>query len=198
MAGRRMTASVMILWGLLVMGCHTEAEQPADYEYPAKDPICLIEYDPYVSLYEPRTAEFQPLPVGKVLVIPLYRNYSGFGRRTMTLTISHPFLYTQCDDIERQLAAFGERENLARLIIWARGCFPTRMPHLAFLSPTINGRRVDVLQVQRCTSEEDAALAVAMKKLLSNEDFVIRQMVAWRTQPPYSNEPRRGDCPERS
>lgn len=176
--------------GLCYVGCNSKANQPADYEYPTKDPICLIENDPNLTVYE-WTAEgrkFQPLPVGKVLVIPLYRNYH-FNGGVNSLAIAHPFLYTQCEDIEKKLAAFGQRDHLARLIIWAHGYFPTGMPHLASWSPTVNGQRVNILELQRCVHDEEPKLAAAMKILLLNGDFVIEKMLTWKVRPPYSNEP---------
>jgi hypothetical protein len=170
---------IALILGYFCLGCNGGANQPADYEYPKKDPICLIENDPNLTVFS-WTAEghkFQPLPVGKVLVIPLYQDYRFNGRRD-GLAIAHPFLYSQCCDIEKQLAAFGQRENLARLIIWAHGYFPTGMPHLASLSPMVNEQRVDILELQRCIRGEGSKIAAEMKALLA-KDFAIEPWVKW-------------------
>jgi len=135
-----------ILFVLYCSGCERTTQSPVDYEYPTKDPICLIEKDPELTVFDwtSRGRKFQPLPVGKVLVVPLYRNYTYQGGKD-NLAIAHAFLYTQCDDIEIILAKYGQRDKLARLIIWAHGFLPTGMPHLASLSPTLDGKRVDIL-----------------------------------------------------
>ena len=84
MLAKTREACAIMLLGMCSMGCRSEAKQPLDYEYPTKAPICLVEYDPNVTIY--RRAElgerFQPLPVEDVLIIPLYRNYrSQRGKR---------------------------------------------------------------------------------------------------------------------
>jgi hypothetical protein len=186
----------MMFLELLGAGCRSEAKSPADYHYPTKRPICLVEYDPNVTIFErgEKGENFQPLPVGKILVMPLYRNYHS-GGETDAMAVAHPFLYTQCEDIEKELTALGQRENLARLIVWAHGCFPTGMPHLASWSPTIKEQKVDLLEVQRCTDDEEQPLAAAMKALLLDGDFVVEKRLVWKVRPPNSHEATRVNEP---
>jgi hypothetical protein len=186
----------MVFLGLFCAGCNETAQQPDDYEYPTKDPLCLIEYDPARTIWEraKKGERFQPLPVGNVLLIPLYRNYR-FNGGTDAFAIAHPFLYTQCEDIENRLVAFGQRDNLARLIIWAHGFFPTGVPHLASLSPKIDGRTTDLLELQRCIDDEDSKLAVAMKTLLLDADFTIEKMSVCKVGPLRSSPSTHDDSP---
>jgi len=178
----------MMFLKLLGAGCRSEAKSPADYAYPIKAPICLVEYDPNVTVYEWHAERFRPLPVGKVLIIPVYRNYH-FGGKTDALAVAHPFLYTQCEDIEKPLTVFGQRENLARLIVWAQGFFPAGMPDTALLSPTINGQKIEILPVQQCIGGEEEPLVAAMKMLLLDGDFMVEKRLAWHIRLPSSNEP---------
>ena len=86
------------------------------------------------------------------------------------------------------MTARGNAKVLQRLIVWARGYFPTGMPHIASWSPTIGGRKLNLLELQRCIGDDEPSLAAAMKTLLLDGDFVVEKRLAWQDRLPSSND----------
>jgi hypothetical protein len=128
--------------------------------------------------------EVQPVPVARVLVIPVYKNYSEEGK--LYLSIAHPFVYKQGDDLEETLVALGRREHLQKLVFWIPGYFPVWIPRSFRLSGDVNGKRMVVVEVQRCIGQEENQLNSAMNTLLARKSFVVQEVVS-RKPPPYSH-----------
>ena len=134
-------------------------------------PIWIVETDPEVVEYQRKDLD-RDRGIEQMLVIPVYRNYRH-ARGTDRVAIAHPFLCRPGEEIEPRLRSFGQRERLARLIVWARGYFPGSIGGNFIWSPVVNGRRMIVKQLQRCVGSEDAEIRAAMKELLESDSFVV-------------------------
>jgi hypothetical protein len=187
MLKKLLSSPVIVILGLCVGGCDSAAQQPRGYDYPAAPPIWIVEYDPDVTVFERKDLE-RDRKTAKMLVIPLYKDYRHKGGID-DLAIAHPFVYQQGDDIEKQLASFGQRENLRRLIFWVPGYFPNGLGRTSPWVPVISGKKMIVLELQPCLQSEESHINSAMKTLLLDRDFVIEKMLAWKVRLPYSNEP---------
>lgn len=183
----------MMLLGLCCGGCDGAAQEPADYHYPTVLPICIVEDDPKVMIFDRK--DLQPAQIGKMLVIPLYRYYQHEGA-TDFLAIAHPFVYQQGEDIETQLASFGQRDKLCRLVFWVPGYFPDGMYGIFPWVDVIKGKRMIVVELQRCLGVEESQINAAMKTLLLNGDFVIgKKILPTPPPPPYTDEPKKTNVP---
>jgi hypothetical protein len=183
----------MMFLGLCCGGCEDAPPQPGGYDYPAVLPIWIVEYDPNVTIFERKDLE-RDRKVGKMLVIPLYRDYRH-EEIIDALAIAHPFVYRQGEDLEKKLSSFGQRENLRRLIIWVPGYFPYGLGRTFPWVPVISGKRMIVLELQPGLQLEEGQINAAMKTLLLDGGFVIEKKVAWKTRPPYSNTSTQVDEP---
>jgi hypothetical protein len=100
--------------GVCLAGCTYTAGTPAESAYPAVPAACFCETDPKVTMPPGNIGKVRPLPVKQVLVIPVYKNYAQDG--ALYLSIAHPFVCRQGDDVEKALADFGRREHLHKLV----------------------------------------------------------------------------------
>jgi hypothetical protein len=177
----------IVILALCCGECRGAAQQPVDYDFPTVLPIWIVEDDPATTIFSRKDLE-RDRKVGKILVIPLYMDY-GHDGKIDHLAIAHSVIYTPGQEIEQQLASFGERENLRRLIAWAPGYFPGRIGRVFDWVPVINGKKMIVLEMQPCVGSEDGQINEAMKTLLVGGDFVIEKWWTWEKRPPYSNDP---------
>jgi len=161
-----------LLLTLLAAGCVDAPESDPRYtDLSHLLPLWIIE-DDASALLDDRKDLDRDRGIEKMLVIPVYRNYrhaAGADR----IAIAHPFLYHPGDEVEERLRSFGQRENLAELIVWARGYFPDGVGGIDIWSPLVKGKKMIVKQLQRCQGSEAAEINAAMKELLQREDFVV-------------------------
>jgi hypothetical protein len=169
----------LLLW---CTGCNMAATQPVEHEYPPVLPIWIVEDDPNTTVYSRKDLE-RDRKAGKMLVIPLYRYFQQDGA-TEFLAIAHPFVYEQGEDIEKHLSSFEQRKNLRRLIFWVPGFFPDGLGRTPSWTPIINGKRVIVVELQRCVGSEENEINAAMKTLLLNGDFTVGKKVFLKPPPP--------------
>jgi hypothetical protein len=180
---RKTVIRAIAIVGLCLAGCIRTAGTAAESTYPSVPTACFCEADPN-DARSGHLGEVQPIPVERVLVIPVYKNFSE--KEGLYLTIAHPFIYKQGDDLEKSLAAFGRREDLQKLVFWIPGYFPVHISRSFRDSGDVNGKRMVVEKVQRCVGGEEGQLNLAMKALLARKSFVIQEVV-FRKRPPYSN-----------
>lgn len=158
-----------------------------NYPYPIfTEPICLVERDPNEMYFAKQN--LQPFKADKILMIPLYRDYSN-GDVTDAYAIAHPFLCQQCDDVEPRLASFGQREKLANIVFWVPGYFPGAMRGAFRYVLPVNGRKMTVFEAQPCIGSEESRLSAEMKALLNGGTFTIGPLLDWKNRPPYNNKP---------
>jgi len=172
----------MIFLGSCCGGCGGAVEQSVANAYPPVLPIWIVEDDPNTTIYERKDLE-RDRKVGKMLVIPLYRSFQHDGA-TEFLTIVHPFVYEQGEDIEKHLSSFEQRKNLRRLIFWVPGFFPDGLGKTPSWTPIINDKRMIVVELQRCIGSEESEVNAAMKTLLLNGDFTVGKKVSLKPPPP--------------
>jgi hypothetical protein len=182
----------MIVFALCCSGCDGAAEQPTEYDFPTALPIWIVEDDPKVTIYDRKDLE-RDRKVGKMLVIPLYRYYEHEGTNDF-LAIAHPFVYQQGEDIEKQLASFGQRDKVRALTFWVPGYFPDSIGTTFPWVSIINGKRMVVVELQRCIGSEESQINAAMKTLLEG-DFVVGNILPTPPPPPYTNEPKMTNVP---
>jgi hypothetical protein len=171
--------------GLLIVccgGCHTATPESQDSDYPAVRPIWIVEDDPKVTIFDRKDLQ-RDRKVGKILMIPLYRYYQH-GGTTDFLAIAHPFVYEQGKDIERHLSSSAQRNRLSELILWVPGYFPGGLGKIPPWEPKINGKRMIVMELQRCLGPEEKDINAALKELLLGKDFVIGGVVGLAPPPP--------------
>jgi hypothetical protein len=172
--------------GLCLIGCARTNGRSAEDSFPAVSAVCFCETDPNVTMPLGYIGKVQPVPAKQILVIPVYKNYSQDG--TLYLSITHPFVYKQGDDIEKPLTAFGRREHLQKIVFWIPGYFPVSIPRSFRQSGDMDGKRVVVGQVQKCIGQEDGQLNSAMKALLEKASFPIQERAKYN-YPAYSDKP---------
>jgi len=161
-----------LLLTLFAAGCADMPESDSQHtDLSRLLPIWIIEDDPNVSRLGRKDLD-RDRGIEKILVIPVYRNYRREGG-TDRLAIAHPFLYHPGEKIEDRLHSLGQREGLARLIVWARGYFPDGIGGNFIWSPVVNGQRMIVKELQRCQGSEAAEINAAMRELLWESDFVV-------------------------
>ncbi|MCR4414925.1 MAG: hypothetical protein NUV77_21105 [Thermoguttaceae bacterium] len=167
-----------LLFTLFCVGCTEMPESDPRYCDRSRFlPVWVIEVDPSVSEEERKDLD-RDRGIEKMLVIPVYRNYrhaAGIDR----IAIAHPFLYRPGEEIERKLDSFGQRDKLARLVLWVRGYFPNGLGGNFMWSPVVKGRRMIVKELQQCMGSEDAEISAAMKELLDfkyNAAEVVRSV----------------------
>jgi hypothetical protein len=189
-----------IIWSCAVMflalccgGCESSPPQPAGYDFPSTRPIWIVEIDPDLTVFERKDLQ-RDRKVGRILVIPLYMDYQHEGI-TDALAIAHAFVCQPGEEIEKQLASFGQREKLRRLIVWAPGYLPDAIGRTFPFVPVIGGKRMIVLELEPCLRSEAGQLDAAIKSLLLDGDLVVEKMVAWKHRPPSSLKPVRVDEP---
>jgi hypothetical protein len=171
--------------GLLIVccgGCLTAGPESKDSDYPAVNPLWIVEHNPEQTIFDRKDLE-RDRKVGKILVIPLYRYYQH-GGTTDFLAIAHPFVYEQGRGIERHLSSFEQRNRLSRLILWVPGYFPGGLGKIPPWEPDINGKTMIVMQLQRCLGTEEKDINAALKDLLLERDFVIDGLVSVAPPPP--------------
>jgi hypothetical protein len=179
----KMPIFVVMVVALCLAGCARTVGAAGESTYPAVPAACFCEADPD-DARSGHLGEVQPVPVERVLVIPVYKNYSEDGK--LYLSIAHPFVYKQGDDLEKPLAAFGRREDLQKLVFWIPGYFPVHISRSFRASGDVNGKRMVVEKVQRCIGDEEGQLNSAMKALLAKKSFAVREVV-FRKKPSYSD-----------
>ena len=169
-------------------GMREDASQPsAENGYPTTPPLWIVEDDPNELIFDRKDLE-RDRKVGEMLVIPLYMNYQH-QQGDDFLAIAHPFVYRQGEEIEPQLTAIGQRERLRRLILWVPGYFPDGLGRTFNWMPTINGKRLVVVELHRCLGqEEEEQLDAAMKTLLEG-DIVVGKGIP-STPPSNSDKPQ--------
>ncbi len=161
-----------LLLALCTLGCAEASERaPEECDMSQLPPVWIIEDDPNV-LYLERNDLDRDRGIERMLVIPVYHNYRHAGE-TDRIAIAHPFLYHPGEEIEERLRSFGQRDKLARLIVWARGYFPDGIGGNYIWSPLVRGKKMIVKQLQRCRGSEAAEINAAMKELLQRDDFVV-------------------------
>ena len=167
-----------LLLTLCTLGCADVPESnPEESDMSQLPPAWIIEDVPNV-VYLARKDLDRDRGIEKMVVIPVYRNYRREGG-TDRLAIAHPFLYRPGDEIEEKLKSFGQREQLVRLVVWARGYFPDGIAGNYMWSPLVNGKKMIVHQLQRCVGSEAAEINAAMKELLQRDDFVVGPHPKW-------------------
>lgn len=167
-----------LLLTLCTLGCDDVPESgPEECDMSRLPPVWIIEDDPNLVYLERKDLD-RDRGIEKMLVIPVYRNYRREGG-TDRIAIAHPFLYHPGEKIEERLGSFGQRDKLARLIVWARGYFPDGIGGNYIWSPVVNGRKMIVKQLQRCVGSEAAGINAAMKELLQRDDFVVGADPKW-------------------
>ena len=172
--------------GLCSPACGPTAQQQ-DYDFPVVPPICIVEDDPKVSVFLRK--DLQPIQIDKMLIIPLYKDYRYEGK-TENLAIAHTFIHQQGEDLEKKLASFDQRENLRRLVFWVPGYFPDSIGRIfpkVGVFAKVDGKKMIVLELQRCLGTEQGQINAAMKTLLEG-DFVIEKRISPKP-PPYADEP---------
>ena len=171
-----------LLLTLFAAGCADVPESDPRYtDLSHLLPIWIIE-DDASALLDDRKDLDRDRGIEKMVVIPVYRNYRREGG-TDAIAIAQPFLYHPGEEIEERLRSFGQREQLAELIVWARGYFPDGIGGNFIWSPMVNGKRMIVKELQRCVGSEEAKINAAMKELLQG-DFVVGEHPKW---PPIQN-----------
>jgi hypothetical protein len=186
MRKRAFAIYVLILFGLCSLGCDGALQQGTDYCFPRVPPVCIVEDDPKVTVYDRK--DLRPGPVDEMLVIPLYEYYQHNGT-TDFLAIAHPFIYRQAEDIEKQVISLEQRDKLRILVFWVPGYFPDGLHHIFTWVPVINGKQMVVMELQRCLGSEQKEIDAAMKDLLQG-DFVIGSQIKPQPPPPYTDQPR--------
>lgn len=165
--------------------CDGATRQSTRDQYPPVLPIWIVEDDPMTTIFSRKDLK-RDRKVGRMLVIPLYDNYRHDGG-TDALAIAHPFVYEQGEDIEKHLSSFEQRKNLRRLVFWVPGYFPDGLGRTPSWTPTINGKRMAVVELQSCLGSEEREINAAMKTLLLQKDFVVgKKIILKRPPPPYS------------
>lgn len=161
-----------LLLALFAAGCTEMPESDPRYcDMSDLPPVWIIE-DERGVLEEERKDLDRDRGIEKVLVIPVYRNYRHAGGIDR-IAIAHAFLYRPGDEIEAKLRSFGQRDKLAKLVLWAHGYFPSSIGGNFIWSPVVKGRKMIVKQLQRCVGSEDADIRAAMKELLEGDSFVV-------------------------
>jgi hypothetical protein len=176
----------MVFLGLCFVARNGAAQKPASYDYPTVPPIWIVEDDPNETIFDRKDLE-RDRKVGKMLVIPLYKDYQYKGKIDK-LAIANPFVYQQGKNIEIKVSSFGQREHLRSLVFWVPGYFPDSIGRTFPWVPIIQGKRMIVLELQPCEGSDESKINIEMKKLLLNGDFVIEKMQRWKVYPPYSNK----------
>lgn len=185
MSKRKTGIREIAIVGLCLAGCVRPTGTAGESTYPAIPAVCFRETDPNVTK-SGYLGEVQPVPVKQLLVIPVYKNYSQDG--ALYLSIAHPFVYKQGDDLEKSLAVFGRREHLQKLVFWIPGYFPVHISRSFRDLGDVNGKRMVVEEVQRCIGQEERQLNSAMNALLARKTFVVQEVIQ-RKHPPYSDTP---------
>jgi len=178
---------------VIVMGCRPPSQKPMGWAYPKLLPISWGEYIP--GPYDPNDPRRKvvcqpnsqyPTRYDYALVIPIYQN-GRFEEVTNEFAIAHPFICQRGDNVEEQLARFGERDRVARLVFWVPGYFPASMPGVFRPKKTVSGKDFLVLELQKCVGSEEEELATAMKGLLERNSFDVTKSVA-RKRPVWSKQ----------
>jgi hypothetical protein len=177
---------VIAIVGLCITGCVRSAGTAGEPSFPAVPAACFCEADPNVTTKAGHLGKVHPVPAKQVLVIPVYKNYLQDG--TLYLSIAHPFVYKQGDDIEKRLAALGRREHVQKLVFCIPGYFPVHISRMFRLSGDMDGKTAVVTEVQRCIGDEEGKLNSAMKSLLARKSFVVQDMLQ-RKRPAFSDKP---------
>jgi hypothetical protein len=176
----------LLFLGLCCVGCNGAPQQPTESAYPPVLPIWIVEDDPNTTIFAREDLK-RDRKVGKMLVIPLYKDYRHEGKAD-SLAIAHPFVYEQGNDIEKHLSSFEQRDRLRRLIFWVPGYFPDGLGRTPSWTPIIQGKRMIVKELQRCVGSEEREINAAMKTLLLDEDFVVGKKIILRV-PPMHHDP---------
>lgn len=184
----------MVFFGLFA-GCNGPSSQPDDYQYPPVLPLWFIEDDPRCTIFDRKDQDIErDRMIERVLIIPLYTDYRHEGG-VDRLAIAHPFVYRPLDEIEDQLVALGQRENLRRLIVWVPGFFPDSIPKMYTFQPIVKGKRVIAQELQPCLRDEQNKIDEAMKTLLEGDILVTKRYYPKRPSLPYTGQPQVTDEP---
>jgi hypothetical protein len=177
----------MFLAGCNGKNCDTATVATSNYNYPLLNPLCIVESDPKVHFLQ-HWKDLKPTPLGKILIIPIYSHYRC-GDTMDSVAIAHPFLYQQGEDIEKQLVNFGQRDKLLRLVAFIHGYFPIGIRGVFRNTFPVQGKVMDVFDIQPYVDNEEAASVLATLNLLSQDQFVVGDEMLWKKTYPYSDSP---------